>query len=512
VLGLEGELTEPPVVTLATQDGAVSYAQPAVADPAGWRADVAVPDEAPSAELGITVEWADGRVDPCALRARGLPSVVAFHPVAPSAPTSVRVTAGDGVASLSWTAGADGNAPLTGYRVVAHPGGSALDVTGTQAVLHGLTNGVAYSFDVTALNAAGTSPATTSAAVVPRRPLVLSSVAPAATTVVYGTASTVTGVVRSASGAALAGVPVELYARRGGTSWWVSVAHATSSSTGAIRLSAVLTRTSALEVVHHPDSGVLPTRAVGIVTVASRVTASARSTAGAAYAQTVTGAVGPTGAVGSVVWLQRYTSGAWHGLATGKLVTSTSYRIPWTPAHAGRYRLRVVRPAATALASGSSPAFTVNAYDTRISVAREILADTGTHLDTTHVSGVSDLADARHNITDTAAGRAARRSSYQNAPGGSVMLDLRTLRLLRRIGVAASVSISEIAGGSHSPHSLHYEGKALDVRVVNGTAVRPGSAYMVVVRACQAAGATQIYYPAHDPYGGHQHHIHCAFA
>jgi hypothetical protein len=153
----------------------------------------------------------------------------------------------------------------------------------------------------------------------------------------------------------------------------------------------------------------------------------------------------------------------------------------------------------------------VTAHETRISIARDILADSGTRLMTYHFSGVSDSADARHNMLDTAAGRAARRSTYEGAPGGSVMLDMRMLRALRRVGQVANVTISEIAGGSHAPNSLHYQGKAFDVYVVNGAVVSPGSSYMVVVRACRAMGATQVFYPAYDPYGGHQGHVHCGF-
>jgi hypothetical protein len=330
--------------------------------------------------------------------------------------------------------------------------------------------------------------------------------------VTYGTASTVKAVVRNASGVGVGGVAFELWARKYATATYVPVARTTSTSTGAVVLRATLKISSALMIVHRADAYAVPSVSASGVTVMAKVTATpADSTPGAAYSQLVSGSVAPAGAVGSAVYLQRYTSGSWHWIATGTLVTSTWYRVNWTPAHAGDYRLRVVRPGAAGIATGYSRSFLVTAHDTRKSVAREILADTGTKLLTYHFSGVVDRADARHNIRDTAAGGAARRSSYGGAPGGSVMLDLRTLRLLRRIGQAASVTISEIAGGSHAPRSLHYQGKALDVWVVNGAKVRPGSSYMVVVRACRAAGADQIFYPAYDPYGGHQGHVHCAF-
>jgi hypothetical protein len=514
VFSLDAALVDAPVVTLATADGVTSFSQPAVADPAGWRAQLLFPEDAPTAELGVTIAWTDGLATPCGLRARGLPSVVALHPVAPAPPQSLTAVAGDGQAVLTWGRAADGGAPLTGYRVVTRPGGQVRDISdpeATRTVLTGLTNGTAYAFDLTAVTAAGTSPVATSSPVVPRRRLFLGSVTVPPAKVTYGTVSTVTAVVRNAAGAGVGGVAFELWARRYGMTTWTTVARTTSTSTGAVVLRAALKTSSALAVVHRTDAYVVPTAAANGVTVMARVTAAASdSTPGAGYRQLVSGSVAPGGLVGSSVWLQRYYSGAWHQVATGSLVTTTSYRVRWTPRHAGDYWLRVVRPGAAGVATGWSRTLHVTAHETRISVARDILADSGTRLMTYHFSGVWDSADARHNILDPAAGRAARRSSYDGAPGGSVMLDMRTLRLLRQIGKAASVTVSEVAGGSHSPGSLHYQGTALDVYAVNGVVVSPGSGYMVVVRTCWAMGATEVYYPAHDP-GGHQHHVHCAF-
>ncbi len=80
-----------------------------------------------------------------------------LHP--PGTPTA---TAGDGVATVSWTPpSAAGCDTLTGYRVTAQPGGATLDVGAgsNAAVFSGLTNGTAYTFTVTGLWAtAGTGP------------------------------------------------------------------------------------------------------------------------------------------------------------------------------------------------------------------------------------------------------------------------------------------------------------------------------------------------------------------
>jgi hypothetical protein len=96
---------------------------------------------------------------------------------APGAPTIGAVTAGDGRATVNWTAPTStGGSPITGYIVTPYIAGVAKapvtsSGTGTSKVVTGLTNGTTYAFKVAAVNAVGTgTPSATSAFVIPRAP------------------------------------------------------------------------------------------------------------------------------------------------------------------------------------------------------------------------------------------------------------------------------------------------------------------------------------------------------
>ncbi len=80
---------------------------------------------------------------------------------APGAPVIGTATAGNGQATAAFTAPAsDGGSAITGYTVTSNPAGGVDSNAGTTGLSHtvtGLTNGVAYTFTVTATNSVGTS-------------------------------------------------------------------------------------------------------------------------------------------------------------------------------------------------------------------------------------------------------------------------------------------------------------------------------------------------------------------
>ena len=85
-------------------------------------------------------------------------SSVVPNPTAPDAPTGVGAVAGDGQATVSWTAPAANGSAITGYTVTTQPGGTTTPASGTSVLVSGLTDGTSYTFTVVATNAVGTGP------------------------------------------------------------------------------------------------------------------------------------------------------------------------------------------------------------------------------------------------------------------------------------------------------------------------------------------------------------------
>jgi hypothetical protein len=80
------------------------------------------------------------------------------YQVAPDAPTSVTAVAGNGQATITFTAPANaGGAPILSYTVTSDVGGFTVTAGSSPITVTGLTNGQAYTFTVTATNAVGTS-------------------------------------------------------------------------------------------------------------------------------------------------------------------------------------------------------------------------------------------------------------------------------------------------------------------------------------------------------------------
>jgi hypothetical protein len=93
----------------------------------------------------------------------------------PAAPLVLSATAGDKQATVSWAVPDNGGSPITSYTVQPIQGGTLLaPITvfppTTVATVTGLSNGLSYTFNVSATNAIGTGPASTSGLVTPFGP------------------------------------------------------------------------------------------------------------------------------------------------------------------------------------------------------------------------------------------------------------------------------------------------------------------------------------------------------
>lgn len=112
--------------------------------------------------------------------------------IAPGAPTIGTATAGNSQASVTFTAPAsDGGGSITGYTVTSNPEGLTGTGAGSPITVTGLTNGIAYTFTVTATNGAGTGSASAASnAITPASPQTITFANPGAQT--YGTTPTLT--------------------------------------------------------------------------------------------------------------------------------------------------------------------------------------------------------------------------------------------------------------------------------------------------------------------------------
>ena len=114
-----------------------------------------------SAPIGVSRTYAVAVVDAWG-QAGPAASVTVTPPgsTVPGAPGTVTAVPADGQALVSWSAAAANGSPVTGYTVLASPGGTTVTTSGaTTATLTGLTNGTPYTVTVTATNAVGTGPA-----------------------------------------------------------------------------------------------------------------------------------------------------------------------------------------------------------------------------------------------------------------------------------------------------------------------------------------------------------------
>jgi len=92
--------------------------------------------------LAATAAWAFGDVT--------------IYQLMPGPPTNVIATAGNGEATVSFKPPkSDGGSPISRYTVTSHPGNITASGKQSPITIKGLTNGITYTFTVTASNSVG---------------------------------------------------------------------------------------------------------------------------------------------------------------------------------------------------------------------------------------------------------------------------------------------------------------------------------------------------------------------
>jgi 5-hydroxyisourate hydrolase-like protein (transthyretin family) len=328
--------------------------------------------------------------------------------------------------------------------------------------------------------------------------------------VVYGHSTVMKAALVSTQNLAIPKQKVYLEARFGASMRWRRVTTSTTNDRGRVSFHTTLPASAVLRLRHPNDVVAAPTR-VRRVLVAKRVRLDRpppRSRVGMPLR--IDGSVAPAENKRTPVLLQRQTADSWTTIGTGRTRRSGRFSIDWEPQRSGIYALRLTVREDSRYARGVSRTFRQRiSPETTADIAHDILRNKRIDLERVHVSGGGYLGSAHQNIIDLSRGRPARRSCHEGAPCGRTSVDIRVLQAIRDMGTRGTVTISEIAGGVHEPDSSHYSGNALDVTWVNGTHVGGGSNYGMAVATCRMWGAKRIFTPAHDPYGGHDNHVHC---
>lgn len=182
------------------------------------------------------------------------------------------------------------------------------------------------------------------------------SSATSATAVTYGAAVTVSGqLTRSDAGTGVAGVPVELYGRRKGSTSWVLLGTATSTSSGAVALGHKPSWSLDYQWAYQGSSTYLGStsalRAVGVRPAVSATLSRTSFPLGRSVG--LSGKVAPAHG-GQIVYLQRLVDGRWSNVSSRVLSSTSTYAFAIRPLHRGTHYYRVYKPADTDHLAGFS--------------------------------------------------------------------------------------------------------------------------------------------------------------
>ncbi|MDB5238684.1 MAG: fibronectin type protein [Candidatus Parcubacteria bacterium] len=351
----------------------------------------------------------------------------------PGSPTGLGATRGDTQISLSWTAPAsDGGSSVTSYNVYVSGGALATTTSGTTATITGLTNGVSYSYYVTAVNALGESAS--------------SSIA-------------------SATPAAVPSMPLSLVATRGNAQISLSWSAPASSGGSAITAYNIYASGGALASTTSGTSAVISGLTNGTlysyyVTAVSAAGESASSTPASATPATVPGA--PTGVSASEGDSQATIS--WSAPASNGGSAITLYTVVSSP---GTFSTTTTSTSAliAGLTNGVAYTFTVAA---------------------TNAIGVGATSSASSAVTPTAtAPNISSVASGSVTSTGAVITWTTDILATSAVDYGASTSYGAVTAVTDSPASATSHSVAL-------TGLNACTTYFVRAKSSSASGATAL--------------------
>jgi GH25 family lysozyme M1 (1,4-beta-N-acetylmuramidase) len=280
-----------------------------------------------------------------------------WQAAAPAAPPSVHASPSGAGVKVSWRAPDAGTSTVSGYKVVASPGGQTVKTgpSTLSAKFNGLSTAHAYTFTVTATNAVGSGLASkASNAVTPRIPTKIKTTLPASVT--YGDPLTVQAklIQKGGTKAPLPGEQVLVYRRYGTSGPWKQVGKVVTDSNGMATVTLHPKRSEHLETVFPGAPGLERADRFDYFEVRPAVGASLSS------AQTsVGGKVTLSGLVTPAVDHQKVKlevhSGGWKLLDTSKTNKHGHYSFMVKPTAAGTISYRVAAVATSKRAAGHSP-------------------------------------------------------------------------------------------------------------------------------------------------------------
>jgi GH25 family lysozyme M1 (1,4-beta-N-acetylmuramidase) len=246
---------------------------------------------------------------------------------APGPAQRVVPVAGVRSAVVTWLPPDAGTSALTGYDVAVVETGQTLHLapTATRAAFGGLVTGRTYTLTVTPRNAVGAGP-TTSRTVVPVVPTSLVTTASAASIYVGSSVTYVATLRNRDTGAALAGMPVQIFSRPLGSTTWGLLQRTTTDDAGQVRLVRSPTRSTQLRIYYPGQPAVQQAAETSTTTlVRTRLNAGlSHPIAAVGVPVVLRGAISPRFS-GVVVARQVWSHGVWRTVATTRTGGAGSY-------------------------------------------------------------------------------------------------------------------------------------------------------------------------------------------